>query len=569
MKYFHLFFLFAFSSIVGAQQNGLDSLIYYYDAGDYQKVIDTAGNIIWEASSAIAYYYRGISYYQINDLENAKLDLEFLINNYGSVYNSLSWLAYIYFDLRNYEGAIEICYRISAEQALDNDMLMLRSLSFAKLKKYDEAVADISMILKTEKQAGIYQQRANFYLKSGNLKGFLSDIGHFAKPAGLLAPPLLFLLGFIISLVFYKVISRKNISPQQKYAQYARYTNMINFPSLFLFIYLVYSLDTFNSVLQIIITFEIKSLILIYLISAFLISITYYAFVFFSRIIISYWAAKKWRNIDATFGRHFKLSSVFFVYILMIQIALIGHNIFIGGLRVSGPVLSIISFAAAAFLVFLVMIFYPQIIALFYGKDRDLGQSVSSEYLDLLKTCGIRAKKINIVKTSDIRLANAWVSGIGIYSIFITDYLLKHFTFDEVKNVLAHEAGHIRLKHLFYNYLLALFWLFSSYLISKYISDEYLVTLAYTMLYFIFFIRFIGRRFEYQADHFAVENTGQPLIYIQMLRKIGKANWSPLRFRRIEEKMMTHPSIEKRIQRISRDFDIEETVWQNVEEANQ
>ena len=134
--------------------------------------------------------------------------------------------------------------------------------------------------------------------------------------------------------------------------------------------------------------------------------------------------------------------------------------------------------------------------------------------------------------------------------IVITDYLLLSFSREEVKAVLAHEIGHIKKRHLIYNYLFVLFWLFSSSLISRFVENDIIVYIIYTMVLFLFLIKYISRKFEYQADRYAVETTGRPEIFIGMLEKISIRNWMPFRFKKIEEKMMTHPSIEKRTARI-------------------
>lgn len=176
--------------------------------------------------------------------------------------------------------------------------------------------------------------------------------------------------------------------------------------------------------------------------------------------------------------------------------------------------------------------------------------------------------QFNLSKTT--KKANAAFTGLGRSKrVILSDTLLDNFDDDEVETVFAHEIGHYIHRHLIKGIiingllsLLGLFLVFSLY--STIINDNnylphQLEALPYLgLLLFLYSIitgpisNLISRAFEYQADKFAIEETGKVGVYKGCLQKLGELNLAdsqphPL----VEFLFYSHPSIEHRIEKIT------------------
>lgn len=182
-----------------------------------------------------------------------------------------------------------------------------------------------------------------------------------------------------------------------------------------------------------------------------------------------------------------------------------------------------------------------------------------------------RYKDIVVWQTGSLLIANAAVAGTLHWNrrIFITDTLLKYFTDDQIETIVAHELGHIRYRHIptyilfSFLYLLSypLFLIFieqpmlnllPSTLIENYPVISSIGSISFFILYFVFGFRYISRRFEYQADLYAVSLTNKPEVFISALERLALFNNIPRYVRRIVEFFNTHPSIHHRIEFVNR-----------------
>jgi tetratricopeptide (TPR) repeat protein len=73
------------------------------------------------------------------------------------------------------------------------------------------------------------------------------------------------------------------------------------------------------------------------------------------------------------------------------------------------------------------------------------------------------------------------------------------------------------------------------------------VTLLALYLYFVFIFRFLSRRFERQADLYAVDSTGKPAAFKSALIRLSAVNYMPRRAPRLTEIVRTHPSVYRRL----------------------
>jgi len=169
--------------------------------------------------------------------------------------------------------------------------------------------------------------------------------------------------------------------------------------------------------------------------------------------------------------------------------------------------------------------------------------------------------------SKNTKKANAGFTGIRKSKrIILSDTLLSGFSHDEILSVFAHELGHYKRKHILKNIFIGLI---SSYLGLFLASELYKILLhefgflsqhqlaALPLLTLVLMTygfttmpiqNFISRKFEYEADEFAVKTTENSDAFISTMEKLAKTNLadkSPHPF--VESVFYSHPSIEKRI----------------------
>ncbi|MBD3185035.1 M48 family metalloprotease [Candidatus Poribacteria bacterium] len=181
----------------------------------------------------------------------------------------------------------------------------------------------------------------------------------------------------------------------------------------------------------------------------------------------------------------------------------------------------------------------------------------------------IKYKDILVWNTAGGRIANAAMAGLLPYAryIFLTDHLLNNFTIDEIETVAAHEMGHIKYKHalsyLIFSFGYLTFYIFLYIHIFPFIQRLNLgttyigflgaaATLTGFYLYFVFIFRFLSRRFERQADLYAVDVTGKPDTFKSALMRLAAVNYIPRKTPRIFDVIKTHPSILRRLEFIDK-----------------
>ncbi len=163
--------------------------------------------------------------------------------------------------------------------------------------------------------------------------------------------------------------------------------------------------------------------------------------------------------------------------------------------------------------------------------------------------------------------ANAAFTGMGkTRRIILGDTLLERFTPDEIEFVVAHEVGHFVYRHLFkgvvvnlvlvfvglYFVHLAYGWVLASHHVTQLTQLEYLPYLGLFLFLFSFgtmpLANGLSRRFEFQADAFAVQAIGRPEVGIRALQKLAELNLTDTDPHPVIEFMFhSHPSIKRRI----------------------
>ena len=213
------------------------------------------------------------------------------------------------------------------------------------------------------------------------------------------------------------------------------------------------------------------------------------------------------------------------------------------------------------------------IFPLFYKFKPLENQALVNRLQQLLNRYGFQLEGLNQFDMSSKTVkANAAFTGMGkTRRIILGDTLLEKFSEDEIEFVIAHEVGHFVHRHLVKGIALNLASIFVGlylvHLAYQYvlfhagISDmlrlEYLPYLGLFLFLFSLMVmpltNGVSRRFEFQADAFAVRAVSNPPAAISTLEKLAEINLTdpnpnPL----IEFFFHSHPSISRRVQAIQK-----------------
>lgn len=232
-------------------------------------------------------------------------------------------------------------------------------------------------------------------------------------------------------------------------------------------------------------------------------------------------------------------------------------------------------FAIALFIisVLLARIIPVLILPLFYKITPIENEELKTRIQNLAKDAGIKVEniyKFNMSKNT--KKANAAFTGIGKSKrILLGDNLIDQYTNDEIETVIAHELGHYKRKHIIKNIIigtiasfLTLFLIsyFYSYSIIwfNFSSIKEIAALPLLMLWMLLLglvqspiTNLLSRKFEYEADEYAIASTQKPAAFISTLKKLTEQNLgdkNPHPF--IEWFFYSHPSIGRRIDAIEK-----------------
>ena len=203
----------------------------------------------------------------------------------------------------------------------------------------------------------------------------------------------------------------------------------------------------------------------------------------------------------------------------------------------------------SAFSIFLNM-FYSKLIVPLFNKQTILEEGdLKNDIIKYVNSVGFKAHDIYVLNGSKRSTkANAYFSGFGNQKrITLYDTLINDLENDEIVAVLAHEVGHYKRKHIFYNLTLSIILTgFALFVLSLFIKTPLLSLalgvshpsfhiglIAFGILYspvsqiLGVFMNYMSRKFEYQADNYA-KNTFSASPLISSLKKLSKNSLSNL-----------------------------------------
>lgn len=226
-------------------------------------------------------------------------------------------------------------------------------------------------------------------------------------------------------------------------------------------------------------------------------------------------------------------------------------------------------FAAVLFLfsVLLAQLVPVLILPIFYKISPLENEGLKERIIKLSKNVNMKVENVFTFDMSkNTKKANAAFTGLGrTKRIILGDTLLENFSDDEVETVLAHEFGHYKHKHITKNILIGTI---SSFVIFYLIASLYNISLGWfnfngiteiaafpllslwAMLIGVIHTplsNWISRKFEYQADRYAVLETSKPEVFADALEKLTEQNLGdsdPHPF--VEWFFYSHPSIKNR-----------------------
>lgn len=231
-------------------------------------------------------------------------------------------------------------------------------------------------------------------------------------------------------------------------------------------------------------------------------------------------------------------------------------------------------FAIVIFLVSVVLarIVPVFILPLFYKlspiEDEDLRNRIEA----LASDAGIKVQNVfSFDMSKNTKKANAAFTGIGKSKrILLGDTLLNNYSKDEIETVIAHELGHYKKKHIVKNIIIGTTFSFLTLFLIAYLYEITLPVFDFGSIKDIAAIPLIAlwgmivgliltplsnilsRKYEFEADEYAVTVTGKHEAFVNTLERLTDQNLGdrdPHPF--VEWFFYSHPSVQKRINAIN------------------
>jgi len=208
------------------------------------------------------------------------------------------------------------------------------------------------------------------------------------------------------------------------------------------------------------------------------------------------------------------------------------------------------------------------ILPLFYKVTLLENESLKEKIMHLCKNAGLKVGSVfKFDMSKNTKKANAAFTGLGrTKRILLGDTLLDNYSEDEIETVIAHELGHYKKKHIIKNIIIGTLSSFLTFYLIAHLHRISLSWFGFTAITQISSLPLLGlwtaiiglietplsnsisRKFEYEADNYAVTSTQKTEAFIKTLEKLTDQNLGdrephPL----VEWFFYSHPSIKNRI----------------------
>lgn len=193
---------------------------------------------------------------------------------------------------------------------------------------------------------------------------------------------------------------------------------------------------------------------------------------------------------------------------------------------------------------------YPRFIAPLFNQFKPLEEGEKRQRIQsLLKRCGFESDGIFVMDGSKRSShGNAYFTGFGKNKrIVFFDTLLESLSIDEMEAVLAHELGHFRRRHILKQMSLMSLLSLAGLALLGWLSQQdwfylglgvshpsdaaalllFMLTLPVFTLFFNPLTSYLSRRYEFEADDFAIGQTGGEFL-MQALVKLYRDNANTL-----------------------------------------
>jgi STE24 endopeptidase len=216
--------------------------------------------------------------------------------------------------------------------------------------------------------------------------------------------------------------------------------------------------------------------------------------------------------------------------------------------------LTILYVDSLVLVIFLFLAKFPLVLRLGQRVTPITDQSLLSSFRELANKMGVQNVDLYSVDWEKFKVANALQAGPRKFSIFVSNYLLKNMTTEEVNAVMSHELAHAKRRHvakflalLLGSVTIALDILIVGASLAKVTMWGIIpFALGFIMCFLVPQLDFrIMKRFELEADEIAVRTIGDGRPMISALKKLAVLNLIPS-----GKESPTHPSITKRVQQI-------------------
>ena len=221
------------------------------------------------------------------------------------------------------------------------------------------------------------------------------------------------------------------------------------------------------------------------------------------------------------------------------------------------------------FSVVLARVFPTVLLPLFYKTTPLPDGELVARLLALCQRVGLPALGVfRFDLGAETRKANAALAGLGSSRrVLVSDTLLHEFVPDEIEGVLAHELAHHRYRHITKMLCLAAAGSWLAFTLTDVVSRRWVTAWGLrgvsdiagfpALMLWLSCLSLVGlplqnglsRRFEWQADRFAVRLTQRPQAFAGALRRLAALNLAdPNPPRWVVWMLYDHPRITERIQ---------------------